>query len=323
MNKRNHRIKSVVLPIVTLLLASSCTKSQTNEPTTQPIRFSSPALTRSAINNVGELQSDGNAFSVWGWYSKDGSVAGQVFDHENVSWSTAAKAWGYEGVKYWYVGYTYNFQALFPATEDLGNATTVICSQTGDLSIDDFDATQSHDLMIASQSGITPQANQDPGPVSFRFEHQLAKLQFQVKVVGRDLTVTSFKLNGVTYKADFAHTASTGSTWSNPVLSSADDNYFAATDIPVTTSTPVDMLGDVMVPPHTDTDLSTAEITISYRYDYETTDRTATVKLSDLATQQWEAGEHYAYTLSISAAQLSINVQILDWEEENTSVSWQ
>lgn len=320
MNKRNHRIKSVVLPIVTLLLASSCTKSQTNEPATQPIRFSSPALTRSAINNVGELQSDGNAFSVWGWYSKDGSVAGQVFDHENVSWSTAAKAWGYEGVKYWYVGYTYNFQALFPATEDLGNATTVTCSQNGDLSIDNFDATQSHDLMIASQSGITPQANQDPGPVSFHFEHQLAKVTFQVKATGRALTVTSFKLNGVTCKADFTHTAGTGSTWSNPVLSSADDNYFAATDIPVTTSTPVDMLGDVMVPPHTD--LSTAEITISYRYDYETTDRTATVKLSDLTTKQWDAGQQYAYTLSISAAQLSINVQIRDWEEENTSVSW-
>lgn len=319
MNKRNHRIKSVVLPIVTLLLASSCTKSQTNEPATQPIRFSSPALTRSAINNVGELQSDGNAFSVWGWYSKDGSVAGQVFDHENVSWSTAANAWGYEGVKYWYVGYTYNFQALFPTTEDLGNVT---CSQNGDLSIDDFYATQSHDLMIASQSGITPQANQDPGPVSFRFEHQLAKLQFQVKAVGRDLTVTSFKLNGVTCKADFAHTVAGGATWSNPVLSSAADTYFAATDdIPVTTSTPVDILGDVLVPPHTN--LSAAEITIGYHYDYETTDRTATVKLSDLTTKQWDAGQQYAYTLSISAAQLSINVKIIDWDEENTSVSWQ
>lgn len=318
MNKRNHRIKSVVLPIVTLLLASSCTKSQTNEPATQPIRFSSPALTRSAINNVGELQRDGNAFSVWGWYSKDGSVPGQVFDHENVSWSSGA--WGYEGVKYWYVGYTYNFQALFPATEDLGNATTVTCSQNGDLSIDDFDATQSHDLMIASQSGITPQANQDPGSVSFSFKHQLAKLQFQVKAAGRDLTVTSFKLNGVTCKADFAHT-STGSTWSNSVLSRADDNYFAATNISVTTATPANILGDVLVPPQTD--LTSAEITINYRYDFDTNDRSATVKLSDLATKQWDAGQQYAYTLSISAAQLSINVQILDWEEENTSVSWQ
>lgn len=195
------------------------------------------------------------------------------------------------------------------------------CSQTGDLSVDNFDATKSHDLMIASQGDITPQANQDPGPVSFGFEHQLAKVTFQVKATGRALTVTSFKLNGVTCKADFAHTVAGGATWSDPVLSSAADNYFATTDnTPVTTSTPVDMLGDVMVPPHTD--LSTAEITISYRYDYETTDRTATVKLSDLATQQWEAGEHYAYTLSISAAQLSINVQIRDWDEENTSVSW-
>lgn len=195
------------------------------------------------------------------------------------------------------------------------------CSQNGDLSIDDFDATQSHDLMIASQSGITPQANQDPGPVSFGFEHQLAKVTFQVKATGRALTVTSFKLNGVICKADFAHTVAGGATWSDPVLSSAADTYFAATNISVATDTPVDMLGDVLLPPQTD--LTSAEITIYYRYDFDTNDRTATVKLSDLATQQWEAGEHYAYTLSISAAQLSINVQILDWDEENTSVSWQ
>lgn len=319
MNKRNHRIKSVVLPIVTLLLASSCTKSQTNEPATQPIRFSSPALTRSAINNVGELQRDGNAFSVWGWYSKDGAVAGQVFAGKNVNWSSGA--WGYEGVKYWYVGYTYNFQALFPATEDLGNATTVTCSQNGDLSIDGFDATRSHDLMIASQSGITPQANQDPGPVSFRFEHQLAKVTFQVKAVGRGLTVTSFKLNGVACKANFVHTAGTGSTWSATDWSSAADTYFAATNISVATDTPVDMLGDVLLPPQTD--LTSAEITINYRYDFDTNDRSATVKLSDLTTKQWDAGQQYAYTLSISAAQLSFDVQVLDWEEENTSVSWQ
>ena len=321
MNKSKHKIKSVVLPIMALLLAS-CSKSQTNgnSPDTQPIRFSSPALTRSAIKDVGDLEQNGNAFSVWGWYSKDGAVAGQVFDNKNVSWSTAARAWGYEGVKYWYVGYTYNFQALFPATEILGGVT-VTCTQTGDLRIDNFDATQSHDLMIASQDGITPQANQNPGPVSFRFEHQLAKLTFQAKAAGRALTVTSFKVNGVTCKADFAHT-STGSTWSNPVLSSATDNCFTATNISVPNdNTPVDILNDVLLPPQAD--LTSAEITINYRYDFDTNDRTATVKLSDLTTQQWEAGQQYAYTLSISAAQLSINVQILDWEEENTSVSWQ
>lgn len=319
MNKRTHKLKNAVLPIAALLLAASCSESPSGDDSdARPIRFGSSVPTRSAVNSESDLQQDGSAFSVWGWHTTaDGAGLSQAFDAEKVSW--ASGAWGYDNVKFWLTGRTYDFYALYPSVDKLGEAR-ITCSQDGRLAIDNFDATGSNDLMIASQSGITPQANQDPGPVSFRFEHQLAKLQFQVKAVGRDLTVTSFKLNGVTCKADFAHTVAGGATWSDPVLSSAADNYFAATNISVATDTPVDMLGDVLLPPHTD--LSTAEITISYRYDYDTTDRTATVKLSDLTTKQWDAGQQYAYTLSISAAQLSINVQILDWDEKNTSVSW-
>ena len=319
MNKRTHKLKNAVLPIAALLLAASCSESPSGDDSdARPIRFGSSVPTRSAVNSESDLQQDGSAFSVWGWHTTaDGAGLSQAFDAEKVSW--ASGAWGYDNVKFWLTGRTYDFYALYPSVDKLGEAR-ITCSQDGRLAIDNFDATGSNDLMIASQSGITPQANQDPDPVSFRFEHQLAKLQFQVKAVGRNLTVTSFKLNGVACKADFAHTAGTGSTWSNPVLSSANDNYFAATDIPVTTSTPVDMLGDVLVPPHDA--LTDVQVEISYRYDFETTDRTATVSLANLTAQQWEAGQQYAYTLNISTADLTIQVSVLDWEEQNTSVSW-
>ena len=319
MNKRTHKLKNAVLPIAALLLAASCSESPSGDDSdARPIRFGSSVPTRSAVNSESDLQQDGSAFSVWGWHTTaDGAGLSQAFDAEKVSW--ASGAWGYDNVKFWLTGRTYDFYALYPSVDKLGEAR-ITCSQDGRLAIDNFDATGSNDLMIASQSGITPQANQDPGPVSFGFEHQLAKLQFQVKAVGRNLTVTSFKLNGVACKADFAHTAGTGSTWSNPVLSSANDNYFAATDIPVTTSTPVDMLGDVLVPPHDA--LTDVQVEISYRYDFETTDRTATVSLANLTAQQWEAGQQYAYTLNISTADLTIQVSVLDWEEQNTSVSW-
>lgn len=80
------------------------------------------------------------------------------------------------------------------------------------------------------------------------------------------------------------------------------------------------MLGNVLLPPHTD--LTGAEIAISYRFEGETADRSSTVSLSGGSAEQWDAGRRYAYTLTVSAASLEIKVKVLDWDEEDTSVSW-
>ena len=52
-------------------------------------------------------------------------------------------------------------------------------------------------------------------------------------------------------------------------------------------------------------------------------DRNSTVNLSGGNAKQWDAGSQYAYTLTVSAASLAINVKVLDWDEQDTSVSWQ
>ena len=74
------------------------------------------------------------------------------------------------------------------------------------------------------------------------------------------------------------------------------------------------MLGDVLLLPHTD--LTGTEIAVSYRFEGETADRNSTVNLSG-------GNAKYAYTLTVSAASLAINVKVLDWDEQDTSVSWQ
>ena len=73
--------------------------------------------------------------------------------------------------------------------------------------------------------------------------------------------------------------------------------------------------------PHTD--LTGTEIAVSYRFEGETADRNSTVNLSGGNAKQWDAGSQYAYTLTVSAASLAINVKVLDWDEQDTSVSWQ
>ena len=317
MNKRTHKLKNAVLPIAALLLAASCSESPSGDDSdARPIRFGSSVPTRSAVNSESDLQQDGSAFSVWGWHTTaDGAGLSQAFDAEKVSW--ASGAWGYDNVKFWLTSRTYDFYALYPSVDKLGE-DKITCSQDGSLAIDNFDATGSNDLMVASQTDITATAT--PGPVAFEFEHQLAKLNFSVATDGPDLTVTDFKVNGMTCQADYARDAKGVVTWSNPVKSAAGDNHYEATGKAVTSAASADMLGDVLVPPHAA--LTDIQITISYRYEFETTDRTANVSLASSATQAWEAGEQYAYTLNISTTDLSLKVKILPWGEQNTSVSW-
>ena len=69
--------------------------------------------------------------------------------------------------------------------------------------------------------------------------------------------------------------------------------------------------------------LTGTEIAVSYRFEGETADRNSTVNLSGGNAKQWDAGSQYAYTLTVSAASLAINVKVLDWDEQDTSVSWQ
>lgn len=124
------------------------------------------------------------------------------------------------------------------------------------------------------------------------------------------VTVTSFKVNGVTYKGDLTWNASGGSSWSNTAKTNDSDALLAAKDISITAGETRNMLGDVLLLPHTD--LTGTEIAVSYRFEGETADRNSTVNLSGGNAKQWDAGSQYAYTLTVSAASLAINVKVLD-----------
>lgn len=227
--------------------------------------------------------------------------------------------WGYEGTRYWLAGKTYDFYALYPSKETLGDGVSVACTD-GTFTVKGFDATKGHDLMTAEKTDIVTETGNVPEAVSFKFFHRLTRLAFNVKAVGRDVTVTSFKVNGVIREGDLTHTAGGTSEWSNTTTTTADDRLLAASDVDVASGKTQDMLGNVLLPPHTD--LTGAEIAISYRFEGETADRSSTVSLSGGSAEQWDAGRRYAYTLTVSAASLEIKVKVLDWDEEDTSVSW-
>ena len=249
----NNLFKTLFIPAVACLLGA-CTESTGPDMETSgnsgAIRFAGPAVTRAAIDDADGMLTDGNSFSVWGNYTDGtGGTATSVFNAEKVTYVSGM--WGYEGTRYWLPGNTYDFYALYPSVETLGDAVSVACTD-GTFTVKNFVATKGHDLMTAERTNIVIEADKAPESVSFKFSHRLTRLAFNIRAVGRGVTVTSFKVNGVTYKGDLTWNASGGSSWSNTAKTNDSDALLAAKDISITAGETRNMLGDVLLLPHTD-----------------------------------------------------------------------
>lgn len=62
-------------------------------------------------------------------------------------------------------GNTYDFYALYPSVETLGDAVSSATCTDGTFTVKGFDATKGHDLMTAKKTGISVMAGQTEPPV--------------------------------------------------------------------------------------------------------------------------------------------------------------
>ena len=296
------------------LLAASCTTSLTDEPdtTARAIAFSTPqAGTRAAVNGT-SLTS--GSFSVWGWYGDNGTNDVNVFDGEKVTGENSV--WTYDGgTRYWIPGKTYNFYAVHPA----GVAEYDESSQV--LTVDNFDCSKTGeeavDLMTATTPGLL---GSNASTVGLEFEHELARIKFTVKSENTVATVSSFKMYGVNYQGTLTKGAT--ASWSSVTACTAGNTPYKLENFAFNTTNGFEknVLGDVLLIPHTD--LTNAKLEIAYRYQNEKADRISTIGLQTTDIVQWDAGKSYSYTLTIKGGELVITVNVVDWKEEDTSVSW-
>ena len=295
------------------LLAASCTTSLTDEPdtTARAIAFSTPqAGTRAAVNGT-SLTS--GSFDVWGWYGEDGANSHNVFDGEKVTGVNSV--WTYDGTRYWIPGKTYNFYAVHPA----GVAEYDESSQV--LTVDNFDCSKTGeeavDLMTATAPGLL---GSNASTVGLEFEHELARIKFTVKSENTVATVSSFKMYGVNYQGTLTKGAT--ASWSSVTACTAGNTPYKLENFAFNTTNGFEknVLGDVLLIPHTD--LTNAKLEIAYRYQNEKADRISTIGLQTTDIVQWDAGKSYSYTLTIKGGELVITVNVVDWKEEDTSVSW-
>lgn len=285
------------------------------------ITFQAPQADTRAVVNGQELPAD---FQVWGWHGTDGTNTDNIFDATVVSKDAG---WNYtDGVRYWKAGETYNFYAVYPVfpqpTGEGDTQTTSTVTTGGTITVTNFDCSQTGkeavDLMTAIREGVVAgDMIAGDGTVTLTFRHELARVTCDVKSVNSAVTVSSIKLYGVQYKGNL-----TGSgQWNDPEICSLAgtpfdksfvlnvDNQFSCTNA----------LGDLLLLPQTFVQ-DAAGFQLTYRYNGDQADRTATASIP--AGTAWTAGQSYKYTITLKAAQLSLDVTVQDWAEEETSVLW-
>lgn len=272
-----------------------------------PIEFGT-TMSRAAVSSDKKGLS---SFSVWGGYEG----AEDLFNKTEVDPSGAYT----DGTRYWIPGKTFNFYAVHPVLENASVDNGIIkvnnfnCSKTG---------TEAVDLMTATAQRITknPMVPEDVEAVPLTFNHELAKVNFTVKSENTVATVSSFKVYGVNYKGTL--TKGQTATW-NPVTACGEnDTPYKLENFTFNTTNGFekDMLGDVLIIP---SDLTNAELKITYKYPGETDDRTSVIHLNTSQPLSWVAGQSYKYTLTIKGGSLSVNVTVNPWDGKDTSVSWE
>ena len=284
-------IKATMGLAAILLLTAACTDELNDRPadTGRAIAFTPAAETRAAVEGSA-LPDD---FKVWGWYGEStGNIDKNVFNGTIIK----APSWTYDGgAQYWIPGKTYNFYGVYPA----GYGS---CTNSGVITVEDFDCSKAVDLMTATHTRTYDGTNADA--VNMQFKHELARVKVSVESNGA--TVDGLKVYDVGYKGNFS--SGVPSKWT--VTGTAEENT-----TPLSGETELDML---LLPT---TDLTNAKLKVTYHYGNDAP-ATRTDDASLAIAEGWTAGQQYHYKVSIVAGKLTIIVTVVDWNEEDTSVSW-
>ena len=323
--------KLISLSAIISLVASACTTSVIDAPDekSQAIAFGGPQAESRAAIEAGDFPTT-STFKVWGGYGDTDATVNpkNLFDGVEIIYTEESK-WHYEGYpRFWVGGKTHKFYAVYPMEAE---ATSE--SEDGILTVTGFDSSHTGadaiDLMTAFHSRVTSEDlnQQDVAAVSFKFKHELSRVNVKVKAENTSVTVNGLKIYGISDVGTLTknyNDNNDNSLWSLNEAITADNTPFVVSDDFVLGESEVwerNAFGDMLLIPQS---LENAKLDISYRYDGATTDRTSTINLKTATTTGWEAGTSYNYSITINGlSDISITVSVNPWEEENTSVSWE
>lgn len=303
------------LAVLSVSICGGCAKTTTDgaEEDLVPMRFSvSGIATRAAVNGASDLQQKGKAFDVWGTYTRTASGGGttgqtfKVFDATQVTYD--GTAWTYGDPQYWFPGFTYNFRALYPS------GTKGVTFDGSSLKIQNFDATQSTDLLLAAPAAIECRVNPTMNAVKLTFTHLLSRVVFVGRSdethlgKGRQIVIDEAKLYGLSTTGSWSgenFTTATPGTWTPGALAGNANTPYSidksthGEGLTLPTDGTNIFANELFIPQKLTTNCI-LEITFHYNVEIGTAQSfKATVNLSTL-TPKWEAGKSYRYPFTVS-----------------------
>ena len=339
--KKKAMSARILLPA--LLLASglpavlSCDKVPAGEqPGDTPIAFNSAVSTKAPV----ESENDIDEFAVWAAYNDmSGDPESMVMDGIRVYRSTSTgNEWTYDDIKLWRDG-QWEFSALYPypqsVNQDGNNIIKADCyaqKAEGQLEkgvyIQYYDGSAADiDLMLAEGSRKYPDGG--AGAVQFTFSHILSKVSLAVKSEGNaEITVTDLKFSGMGVYGCYNFNDAYSEEW--------QDRWIIITQVEVpvgefslTQSVPIDIgqtetVLELLLIPQTPGDGTNGHDPFNIEVSYTLNGGQSETKTVNLpSTPAWEPGRHYRYTLSVGSADVTLNIDITDWEDggEN-NITW-
>lgn len=309
--KQNNRGAVLLMAASLLLPLASCTDTATGEPDTdaRAIAFTPAAETRAAVD--GTTLPANSSFKVWGWYDTNKNV----FNGNTVS--NTSGAWTYDGgTQYWIKDMTYNFYGVYPAD------VTASVESNGTITVTNFDCSATGanavDLMTATHTRDYDGTNADA--VNMPFKHELARVNIIVISEGDAVKISNAKIYGINHMGTLNN-----NQWTvGAVSTEANPSFSGSLEIPSADINSYGLFGgDLLLIPASTEKLTNATLSFDYQY-VNGTSKSAKIELQRDRIQEWVAGSQYKYAVTIprNAVDITVNVEILKWDERNYTVTW-
>ena len=237
--------------------------------------------------------------------------------------------WAYDNVRMWTDGLWY-FEALYPCPRTLGQGIGVdLRIPKNDAQIEKdgvyisyFDGTEAGtDLMLAKADRTYDSSAPDVSPVALDFNHLLSRVSVCAEAGDDNVTVSSLTFGGMYVYGSYNDAVE--DAW-QPITKTTEDGVVQEIDqpygdfdadlsgitFPLPSQKQVTLLPDLLLIPQTPaasgSGLNEMKITVTY-----------TVGPSEPV---WQPGHHYRYTIKFAMADVTLSVEMVQWDKRDYTV---
>lgn len=308
--------KSLFLLGAAVAAFASCTNEEVMDmPQNRAINFSAFTNSATRANAADNEVTSITDFWVIGQYGYDGTAV-NVYNNES---STK--------VAYWQPSQTYRFAGYYDGTANARIEGATFAPATGTLTINNYTADNSKDLLAAVSSEITTGAdvtNQDA--VGMTFNHLLSEVKFTFTTTDAEpieLAITNLKINNAAAQGNVTYNGTATWTPSGTAGYTLDNIADVANATTATSSAST----AAFVIPQTGTNIFTVTFTATAKggslTEEKTGNFTATLaydgSVDGTSENTWTPGFRYNYTASISAQDIDSGLKKIEFTPSVTS----